>query len=69
MPWGAGVTMCPGRFFATNELKQFVFLMLTYFEFELENPDEEIPSIDVTRWGFGSMQPVRDVQFKYRLRF
>ncbi|XP_033849632.3 5-beta-cholestane-3-alpha,7-alpha-diol 12-alpha-hydroxylase-like [Acipenser ruthenus] len=69
MPWGAGVTMCPGRFFATNELKQFVFLMLTYFEFRLQNPDEEIPSIDVTRWGFGSMQPVRDIQFKYRLRF
>ncbi|KAK6492088.1 5-beta-cholestane-3-alpha,7-alpha-diol 12-alpha-hydroxylase-like [Huso huso] len=69
MPWGAGVTMCPGRFFATNELKQFVFLMLTYFEFRLQNPDEEIPSIDVTRWGFGSTQPVRDIQFKYRLRF
>uniref|UniRef100_A0A8C6S785 Cytochrome P450 family 8 subfamily B member 1 n=1 Tax=Neogobius melanostomus TaxID=47308 RepID=A0A8C6S785_9GOBI len=29
MPWGSGVTMCPGRFFATNELKQFVFLMLS----------------------------------------
>ena len=27
MPWGAGVSMCPGRFFAMNELKQFVFLM------------------------------------------
>uniref|UniRef100_A0A672ZIF7 5-beta-cholestane-3-alpha,7-alpha-diol 12-alpha-hydroxylase-like n=1 Tax=Sphaeramia orbicularis TaxID=375764 RepID=A0A672ZIF7_9TELE len=23
MPWGAGVSMCPGRFFATNEIKQF----------------------------------------------
>lgn len=33
MPWGAGVSMCPGRLFAVNELKQFVFLMLTYFEF------------------------------------
>ncbi|XP_066573459.1 5-beta-cholestane-3-alpha,7-alpha-diol 12-alpha-hydroxylase-like [Amia ocellicauda] len=69
MPWGAGVTMCPGRFFATNELKQYVFLMLTYFEFELKNPVEEIPPIDITRWGFGSMQPTRDIQFKYRLRF
>ncbi|XP_030629715.1 5-beta-cholestane-3-alpha,7-alpha-diol 12-alpha-hydroxylase-like [Chanos chanos] len=69
MPWGAGTTMCPGRFFATNEMKQFVFLMLTYFDFELKNPDEEVPEIDVRRWGFGSMQPVRDVQFRYRLRF
>ncbi|XP_004079460.1 5-beta-cholestane-3-alpha,7-alpha-diol 12-alpha-hydroxylase [Oryzias latipes] len=69
MPWGAGVSMCPGRFFATNELKQFVFLMLVYFEFELKNPDVEIPQIDFKRWGFGSMQPVKDVQFRYRLRF
>ncbi|KAE8290809.1 7-alpha-hydroxycholest-4-en-3-one 12-alpha-hydroxylase [Larimichthys crocea] len=69
MPWGAGVSMCPGRFFATNELKQFAFLMLVYFEFELKNPDEKIPEIDCRRWGFGSMQPVRDVQFRYRLRY
>uniref|UniRef100_A0A3Q3MN53 Cytochrome P450 family 8 subfamily B member 1, tandem duplicate 1 n=2 Tax=Mastacembelus armatus TaxID=205130 RepID=A0A3Q3MN53_9TELE len=69
MPWGAGVSMCPGRFFATNELKQFVFLMLAYFDFELKNPDEKIPEIDVKRWGFGSMQPQRDVQFQYRLRY
>ncbi|XP_043918571.1 7-alpha-hydroxycholest-4-en-3-one 12-alpha-hydroxylase-like [Protopterus annectens] len=69
MPWGAGVSMCPGRFFAVNELKQFVFLMLTYFEFELVNPNEEIPPIDSNRWGFGSMQPTHDIMFKYRLRY
>ncbi|XP_078087554.1 5-beta-cholestane-3-alpha,7-alpha-diol 12-alpha-hydroxylase-like [Mustelus asterias] len=69
MPWGAGVSMCPGRFFAVNELKQFVFLMLSYFEFELVNPQEEIPPIDCSRWGFGIMQPTHDVQFRYRLRF
>lgn len=68
MPWGAGVSMCPGRFFATNELKQFVFLMLSYFDFELKNPDEKIPDIDIKRWGFGSMQPTKEVQFRYRLK-
>ncbi|XP_036375257.1 5-beta-cholestane-3-alpha,7-alpha-diol 12-alpha-hydroxylase-like [Megalops cyprinoides] len=69
MPWGAGVNMCPGRFFATNELKQFIFLMLTYFDFELMNPDEEIPPIDIRRWGVGSMHPSREIQFRYKLRF
>ncbi|CAI5640947.1 unnamed protein product [Oreochromis niloticus] len=69
MPWGSGVSMCPGRFFATSELKQFVFLMLVYFELELKNPDEKIPEIDLSRYGFGTMQPVRDVQFRYRLRY
>ncbi|XP_072911110.1 7-alpha-hydroxycholest-4-en-3-one 12-alpha-hydroxylase [Hemitrygon akajei] len=69
MPWGAGVSMCPGRFFATNELKQFVFLMLCYFDFELLNPEEDEPPIDSSRWGFGVMQPTYDVQFRYRFRF
>ncbi|KAG8008557.1 7-alpha-hydroxycholest-4-en-3-one 12-alpha-hydroxylase [Nibea albiflora] len=69
MPWGAGVSMCPGRFFANNELKQFVFLMLVYFELELKNPDEKTPDIDVGRLGFGALHPVRDIQFRYRLRF
>lgn len=69
MPWGAGVSMCPGRFFATNELKQFVFLMLVYFDLELKNPDEKIPEIDTSRWGFGTMHPTRDVEFRYRLRY
>nr|XP_057922839.1 5-beta-cholestane-3-alpha,7-alpha-diol 12-alpha-hydroxylase-like [Doryrhamphus excisus] len=69
MPWGAGVSICPGRFFATNELKQFVFLMLVYFEFELLDPEQKIPEIDVKRLGFGAMHPENDVQFRYRLRF
>ncbi|XP_034039075.1 5-beta-cholestane-3-alpha,7-alpha-diol 12-alpha-hydroxylase-like [Thalassophryne amazonica] len=69
MPWGAGVSMCPGRFFATNELKLFIFLMLAYFEFELETPDQAIPDIDRKRFGFGTMQPTKDVRFRYRFRF
>jgi len=69
MPWGAGVSICPGRFFATTEIKLFAFLMLSHYDLELVNKEEEIPAIDVSRWGFGTMQPVRDVRFRYRLRF
>ncbi|KAM9287698.1 7-alpha-hydroxycholest-4-en-3-one 12-alpha-hydroxylase [Cariama cristata] len=69
MPWGAGVSICPGRFFATAEMKLFVFLMLSHYDLELVNGEEEIPAIDVSRWGFGTMQPVHDVRFRYRLRF
>ena len=29
MPFGAGVSMCPGRFFAINEIKLFVALALS----------------------------------------
>ncbi|NXK80124.1 CP8B1 hydroxylase, partial [Amazona guildingii] len=69
MPWGAGVSICPGRFFASAEIKMFVFLMLSLYDLELVNREEEIPAIDISRWGFGTMQPVRDVRFRYRLRF
>ncbi|XP_053294402.1 7-alpha-hydroxycholest-4-en-3-one 12-alpha-hydroxylase-like [Pleuronectes platessa] len=69
MPWGSGVSMCPGRFFASSEVRQFVFLVLAYFEIELKNPEEKIPEIDFSRWGFGAMQPNREVQFRYRPTF
>ncbi|KAG8138692.1 hypothetical protein E2320_001562 [Naja naja] len=63
MPWGAGTSMCPGRYFATNEIKLFAFLMLACFDLELINQQEEIPSINKTRYGFGVMQPMNDVRF------
>ncbi|NXF77483.1 CP8B1 hydroxylase, partial [Sclerurus mexicanus] len=69
MPWGAGVSICPGRFFASAEMKLFVFLMLSHYDLELASEEEEIPPIDISRWGFGTMQPVRDVRFRYRPRF
>lgn len=69
MPWGAGVSICPGRFFALAEMKLFAFLMLSQYDLELVNGEEEIPAIDTSRWGIGTMQPVHDVRFRYRLRF
>ncbi|XP_006025967.1 7-alpha-hydroxycholest-4-en-3-one 12-alpha-hydroxylase [Alligator sinensis] len=69
MPWGAGTSICPGRFFAVSEMKLFVALMLLYYDVELVNGEEEIPPINTSRWGFGMMQPVHDIQFRYRLRF
>ncbi|XP_062978890.1 7-alpha-hydroxycholest-4-en-3-one 12-alpha-hydroxylase-like [Elgaria multicarinata webbii] len=68
MPFGGGTGLCPGRFFAVNEMKMFVFLMLAYFDMELVNAEEEMPMIDVRRHGFGTTKPSHDVQFKYRLR-
>lgn len=69
LPWGAGISMCPGRFFAVNEMKLFVFLMLLHFDMELVNKEEAIPAIDKKRYGFGVMQPEHDIQFRYRRRF
>ncbi|XP_071316942.1 5-beta-cholestane-3-alpha,7-alpha-diol 12-alpha-hydroxylase-like [Trachinotus anak] len=69
MPFGAGVSLCPGRFFANTELKLFIFLMLIYFEFELKNPDEKIPSPVINRLGLGAFHPINDIPFRYRFKF
>ncbi|XP_060103979.1 7-alpha-hydroxycholest-4-en-3-one 12-alpha-hydroxylase-like [Heteronotia binoei] len=68
MPWGAGPSMCPGRFFAVSEMKLFVILMVTYFEMELVNKEEKIPPVDPSRYGIGTTHPSCDIQFRYRLK-
>ncbi|MEE6506668.1 hypothetical protein FKM82_007785 [Ascaphus truei] len=66
MPWGAGNNVCVGRFHAINSIKQFVFIMLIYFDFELRNSNEEIPEFDRSRYGFGVVQPENDIVFRYK---
>ncbi|XP_007936621.1 prostacyclin synthase [Orycteropus afer afer] len=68
MPWGAGHNQCLGRSYAINSIKQFVFLVLVHFDLELTNPDGEIPEFDLSRYGFGLMQPEHDMPIRYRIR-
>ncbi|XP_062969565.1 5-beta-cholestane-3-alpha,7-alpha-diol 12-alpha-hydroxylase [Cynocephalus volans] len=68
MPWGWGVSICPGRFLALSEMKLFVLLMVTHFDLELVDPDTPVPAVDPQRWGFGTTQPSHDVRFRYRLQ-
>lgn len=53
---------------ATPSLCRFVFLVLAHFDLELINPDAEIPEFDLSRYGFGLMQPEHDVPVRYRVR-
>lgn len=68
LPFGSGVSICPGRFFAVNEIKQFLSILLCYFDIELLDTSEPIPARDNSRCGLGILQPVHDVQFRYRLK-
>ncbi|KAK2822974.1 hypothetical protein Q5P01_023039 [Channa striata] len=67
MPFGSGSTMCPGRFFALNEIKQFLCLLLLYFDLELEEGQSRA-TLDPSRAGLGVLLPATDVRFRYRLR-
>ncbi|XP_060103951.1 5-beta-cholestane-3-alpha,7-alpha-diol 12-alpha-hydroxylase-like [Heteronotia binoei] len=68
VPFGIGPSKCPGRFFAVTEIKMFAFLMLACFDLELVDGEEEIPPADKSQFGFGTILPVHDIQFRYRLR-
>nr|XP_004663931.1 prostacyclin synthase [Jaculus jaculus] len=68
LPWGAGHNQCLGRNFAVNSIKQFVALLLTHFDLELASADVQTPEFDLSRYGFGLMQPEHDVAIRYRVR-
>lgn len=68
MPFGSGVTKCPGRFFAVYEIKQFLTSVLTYFDMELLDPAIQVPPLDQSRAGLGILQPTYDVDFRYKLK-
>ncbi|KAJ8268633.1 hypothetical protein COCON_G00138050 [Conger conger] len=68
MPFGSGVTKCPGRFFAVHEIKQFLLLLLAHFHMELLDPQARVPPLDQSRAGLGILQPTYDVDFRFRLK-
>ncbi|XP_041804861.1 cytochrome P450 7B1 isoform X1 [Chelmon rostratus] len=67
MPFGSGSSMCPGRYFAINEIKQFLCLMLLYFDLQLEEGQTRA-TVDSSRAGLGILLPTKDVRFRYRPR-
>lgn len=66
MPFGGGVSMCPGRFLANNEMMQFAGLALTKLEIELLEPG--LPPLDKSRAGLGVLSPTRDIRCRIRRR-
>ena len=66
VPFGAGKSMCPGRYFVINEFKVTVATLLAWFDVELLC--DGTPAFDLSRTGFGTYPPRADVPFRYRLR-
>lgn len=66
MPFGSGSSICPGRFFAMNEIKLFLILMLTYFD--VKGVEEKSVGLDNSRLGLGILLPDSDIAFCYKLR-
>ncbi|XP_060099685.1 cytochrome P450 7B1 [Heteronotia binoei] len=66
MPFGSGVSKCPGRFFAVNEIKLFIILLLSYFDVEIM--EEKQISLKKNRMGLGIALPDSDISFRHKLR-
>ncbi|XP_028302654.1 prostacyclin synthase-like [Gouania willdenowi] len=66
MPWGAGTNGCVGKQFAIKTIRQFVHTLLTSYELELCDPHAQMPEINPSRYGFGMLQPERDLLVRYR---
>lgn len=69
-PFGGGVSMCPGRFFAVREVKSFVALALARYEWRIPNggQDAKIPPFDSSRSGLGIYPPQDDISIRVRPR-
>ncbi|XP_028853244.1 prostacyclin synthase [Denticeps clupeoides] len=68
MPWGAGQNICVGRHFALNTVKHFVFMILTHLDLELCDKRATMPPVNPSRYGFGMLQPLGDIEIRYRLK-
>ncbi|XP_038018229.1 cytochrome P450 7B1 isoform X2 [Motacilla alba alba] len=66
MPFGSGISMCPGRFLAMNEMKMFLFILLSHFDVELA--ENKAVRLDNSRMGLGILLPDVDIAFRYKLR-
>ncbi|RYH21286.1 cytochrome P450 [archaeon] len=68
LAFGAGITYCPGRKFARNELKLLVVYLLHRLNLKLADPQCDTPGLNATRAGIGIFPPVQDVNVDITLR-
>ncbi|MCB9755390.1 MAG: cytochrome P450 [Myxococcales bacterium] len=66
LPYGAGASMCPGRFWAHREIKLLIATLLTAYEFDV--PRHALPPLDQRRAGLGILPPDGDLRVRLRRR-
>ena len=67
MPFGGGKNMCPVRFFAKNEMKICLAMLLRYMEYQFVDKGR-IPTQSSPRIGFGVAPPSQDIKILYRYK-
>lgn len=74
-PYGGGTVMCPGRFFAKQEIMAGVALMVLNFDFEFieyvkmdGTPSDREPRVNPAYVGSGAAPPDRDMKVRIKKR-
>ncbi|KAL2877049.1 hypothetical protein SGCOL_007670 [Colletotrichum sp. CLE4] len=74
-PYGGGVSMCPGRFFAKQEIMLAVAMIASRFDIEFEDwvyfdgsHSETPPENDKAYVGAGAVPPDRDMRIRWKRR-
>ena len=67
LPFGAGISLCPGRHFARNEIKLFLVTLLDLVDLEptVAPADLKHPGHLLSRAGLGIFPPAHDIQVRY----
>ena len=62
-PFGGGVSLCPGRFFASYEIWVLVACLIWQYDVTVKE-GEKIPTVDLKRPSLGVMSPTHDVKIR-----
>jgi len=62
-PFGGGVSLCPGRFFANYEVWSFVSCLIWQYDLSIRE-GEKIPTVDLKTPNLGIMTPTHDVKIR-----
>ncbi|KAK1758041.1 cytochrome P450 [Echria macrotheca] len=75
-PYGGGISMCPGRHFAKQEIMAALAIMVTTFDIEMiewvtmdgKSKSDRPPRDDLTHSGSAALPPDRDMKVRWRRR-
>ena len=68
VPFGGGVRMCPGRFFAKNEMMASLAMLMTSYDIELRTPEGWRLEPDMSYYLVGVMPPKGAIPVRMRKR-
>lgn len=68
VPFGGGVRICPGRFFAKNEMMASLAMLMTSYDIELRTPEGWKLQPDMSYYLVGALPPKGDIPVRIRRR-